>query len=124
MSRLTLCFSMYSPMSMRIIMRSSSNRRLAKAFASSVLPTPVGPRNRKLLPLVRDARPALLLSTAAATAFTAASWPTTRLCSSSRSSRSLSRSVCCSLVTGIPVKMTEDTGAEQHGQMKDAHCSH
>ena len=33
-------------MSMRTIARSSSNRNSASAFASSVLPTPVGPRNR------------------------------------------------------------------------------
>ena len=33
-------------MSMRIIARSSSNRNSASARASSVLPTPVGPRNR------------------------------------------------------------------------------
>lgn len=33
------------------IIFSSSNSRFARAFASSVLPTPVGPRNRKLLPL-------------------------------------------------------------------------
>ena len=36
---------MYSPMSMRTIARSSSNRNSANARASSVLPTPVGPRN-------------------------------------------------------------------------------
>ena len=44
MSRATVCFSMYSLMSMRIIARSSSNRNSARARASSVLPTPVGPR--------------------------------------------------------------------------------
>ena len=37
---------MYSDMSMRTIARSSSNRKSASARASSVLPTPVGPRNR------------------------------------------------------------------------------
>ena len=37
---------MYSDMSMRTIARSSSNRNSASARASSVLPTPVGPRNR------------------------------------------------------------------------------
>src|ERR1051325_8187747 len=35
-------------MSIRIIADSSSNRNSASARASSVLPTPVGPRNRKL----------------------------------------------------------------------------
>ena len=37
---------MYSLMSMRTIAVSSSNRNSASARASSVLPTPVGPRNR------------------------------------------------------------------------------
>src|SRR5660398_319802 len=45
-SRVTECFSEYSDMSIRTIARSSSNRKSASAFASSVLPTPVGPRNR------------------------------------------------------------------------------
>ena len=35
---------MYSDMSMRIMAFSSSNRNSARARASSVLPTPVGPR--------------------------------------------------------------------------------
>ena len=37
---------MYSLMSMRTMRSSSSNRNSARARASSVLPTPVGPRNR------------------------------------------------------------------------------
>src|ERR1700704_2618014 len=37
---------MYSLMSRRTIAFSSSKRNSASAFASSVLPTPVGPRNR------------------------------------------------------------------------------
>ncbi len=44
--RLTECFSMYSLMSRRVIAVSSSNRNSASALVSSVLPTPVGPRNR------------------------------------------------------------------------------
>ena len=36
---------MYSDISIRVIACSSSNRNAAKARASSVLPTPVGPRN-------------------------------------------------------------------------------
>ena len=47
MRRDTLYFSIYSLISMRTILLSSSNRLSASAFASSVLPTPVGPRNRK-----------------------------------------------------------------------------
>src|ERR687898_85589 len=53
MRRLTACFSMYSLMSMRTMARSSSNRKSASDRASSVLPTPVGPRNRNE-PLVED----------------------------------------------------------------------
>src|SRR5271165_6242225 len=45
MSRATECFSMYSDMSIRTIAVSSSNRNEASALVSSVLPTPVGPRN-------------------------------------------------------------------------------
>ena len=41
-----MCFSWYSDMSMRTMARSSSNRKSASVRASSVLPTPVGPRNR------------------------------------------------------------------------------
>ena len=44
----TVCFSWYSDMSMRTIACSSSNRNSASARASSVLPTPVGPRKMKL----------------------------------------------------------------------------
>ena len=36
---------MYSDISILIMLCSSSNKLSAKAFASSVLPTPVGPRN-------------------------------------------------------------------------------
>ena len=43
-----MCFSWYSDMSIRIIACSSSNRNSASARASSVLPTPVGPRKMKL----------------------------------------------------------------------------
>jgi hypothetical protein len=101
--RLVECFSMYSDMSSRTMFFSSSNRSAASAFASSVLPTPVGPRNRNDDPRVRDASPARDRSTASATASTAASWPTTRLCSSSLRWSSFSRSVDCSLDTGMPV---------------------
>ena len=44
----TECFSIYSLMSIRTIWSSESNKSSARAFASSVLPTPVGPRNKKL----------------------------------------------------------------------------
>src|ERR671934_66723 len=41
--RLTLCFSMYSDMSICTRAFSSPNMNLASCLASSVLPTPVGP---------------------------------------------------------------------------------
>src|ERR1700683_1684050 len=63
-------------MSMRTIARSSSKRNSASALASSVFPTPVGPRNRNE-PDGRSgsAMPALDLRTASETACTAAAWP-------------------------------------------------
>src|SRR5699024_12149222 len=42
----TLFRSEYSDMSMRTIARSSSNKKSANDLANSVLPTPVGPKNR------------------------------------------------------------------------------
>ena len=53
----------------------------ASARASSVLPTPVGPRNRNV-PIGRSGslRPARERRSALATASTASSWPTTRWC--------------------------------------------
>ena len=46
-SLLTVCFSIYSDMSIWINESSSPNKNSAKAFAVSVLPTPEGPRNIK-----------------------------------------------------------------------------
>ena len=43
----TLCFSIYSDISTRIIAFSVPNTASANAFDNSVFPTPVGPRNRK-----------------------------------------------------------------------------
>ena len=67
---------MYSDMSMRTIARSSSNRNSASARASSVLPTPVGPRNRNE-PIGRcgSESPARERRIAFATARTGSSWP-------------------------------------------------
>src|SRR4029078_10425958 len=66
-------------MSMRIIACSSSNRNSARARASSVLPTPVGPRKMKL-PSGRFGswRPARARRMALATGGIACSCPTTR----------------------------------------------
>ena len=70
---------MYSDMSIRIMARSSSNKNSATDLANSVLPTPVGPRKRKL-PMGRfgSDRPLRERRMALATARTASSWPTTR----------------------------------------------
>src|SRR3954465_12624797 len=60
---------MYSDMSMRVMALSSANMNSARALVSSVLPTPVGPRNRKL-PIGRlgSFRPARARRTASETA--------------------------------------------------------
>ena len=78
-SLLTECFSEYSPMSIRTTAFSSSKRNDASARASSVLPTPVGPRNMND-PIGRlgSDKPARLRRIALATTVTAASCPTTR----------------------------------------------
>ena len=106
---------MYSLMSMRTMAFSSSNRFSASALASSVLPTPVGPRNRKLPSgLFGSERPARLRRTAEATACTASSCPMTRSCSFSSRWRSLSMSPCIILETGTPVQW-ETTSAISSG---------
>ena len=105
MSRATECFSMYSDMSMRSSADSSSNRYSANALVSSVLPTPVGPRNMNE-PIGRwgSCRPARARRTAVDTALTASACPMTRLpsCCSMRSSFSFSPSSILS--TGTPVQ--------------------
>ena len=73
-------FSMYSLISILTIFCSSSNRFSARVLASSVLPTPVGPRNRKEpIGLVGSLMPALERRIASVTLFTPSSWPTTLL---------------------------------------------
>ena len=96
---------MYSDMSMRTIAVSSSNRNAASALVSSVLPTPVGPRNMNE-PIGRfgSCRPARARRTAVDTAVTASFWPTTRLASSLSIFSSLSRSPSSILSTGTPVQ--------------------
>ncbi|MNP26739.1 hypothetical protein D3C76_1196070 [compost metagenome] len=103
--RETLCFSIYSDISIRIMPSSRSKRDTASDLASSVFPTPVGPRNRNE-PIGRFGSliPALARSTASATKLTASSWPTTRSCSVSSRRRSLSRSPSTSRLTGTPVQ--------------------
>ena len=95
---------MYSLMSMRTMARASSKRNSARARASSVLPTPVGPmkRNEPMGRLGSDS-PARLRRMALATAETASSWPTTRACRASSMRMSFSTSPSSSRLTGTPV---------------------
>ena len=98
----TLCFSIYSDISTRIIALSSPNIASASALDISVFPTPVGPKNRKdPIGLPASFKPTRPRRTARATALTASSCPTTRLWSvfSSFFRRAASSSV--SLLTGI-----------------------
>ena len=95
---------MYSLMSIRVIACSSSNRNAASARASSVLPTPVGPRNRNE-PMGRrgSLSPARARRTASDTAAMASSCPTTRSWSRSSMWTSFASSPSMSRVTGMPV---------------------
>src|SRR5213082_731656 len=95
---------MYSDMSTWIIASSSPNRNSASVRASSVLPTPEGPRKMKL-PVGRFGSliPARARRIDFATATIASSWPTTRLWSSSSILTRRADSASVSLKTGIPV---------------------
>ena len=101
----TLCFSIYSDISTRIIACSLPNTASASALESSVFPTPVGPRNRKEpIGLAGSFKPTLPLFTARATVETASSWPITRFFRTfSRFARRLD-SPSVSLCTGILVQ--------------------
>ncbi len=102
-------------MSMRTIARSSSNRNSASALASSVLPTPVGPRNRNE-PVGRfsSAMPERARRTASDTARTASACPTTRLPSSSSMRSSFAVSPSSMRPAGMPVH-AETTSATSSG---------
>ena len=91
--------------------RSSSNRKSASDRASSVLPTPVGPRNRNE-PMGRwgSDRPARLRRMALATAVTASSWPMTRSCSTSSRRTSLAISPSMRRLTGHAGPLGDDLG--------------
>ena len=95
---------MYSDISTRIMASSEPNMASANALDSSVLPTPVGPKNRKE-PMGRlgSFRPTRPLRMALATAVTASSWPMTRLCSVFSSFNSRSLSFSANFCTGILV---------------------
>ena len=102
--RLTVCFSWYSLISIRVIMLSSSNKYSASAFANSVLPTPVVPKKiNEPIGFLGSCKPARLRRMASATAVIASSWPITRPCRCCSSCSNLSFSLCIILETGIPV---------------------
>ena len=70
----TACFSIYSLISILIICFSESKSDEASDFANSVLPTPVGPKNKKLpIGLFGSLIPARALTTASDTKSTALS---------------------------------------------------
>ena len=96
---------MNSLISIRTIADSSSNITSANALHNSVLPTPVGPRNRNE-PIGRlgSCNPLRLRRTASATACTASSCPITRWCKRSSITNNLARSVSNILVSGTPVQ--------------------
>ncbi len=84
---------------------SSSKSAAASALASSVLPTPVGPRNRKEpIGLSGSLIPAFERMIASVTFVTPSSCPITRLWSSSSRCSVLFRSLSLSFATGIPVQ--------------------
>ena len=73
---LTECFSIYSDISSLVIEEFESNIILAVTLLSSVFPTPVGPKKRKLANgLLGSFRPVLDLLMESATALIALSWP-------------------------------------------------
>src|SRR5450759_1193098 len=92
-------------MSIRMTARSSSNKKSASDLASSVLPTPVGPRNRNE-PVGRSgsATPERARRTASDTARTASACPTRRLPSSSSIRSSLAVSPSSNRPAGMPVQ--------------------
>jgi len=98
----TLCFSIYSDMSTRIMDPSVPKTASASALEISVFPTPVGPKNRKY-PIGRlgSFKPTLPRRTAFATAVTASSCPMTRLWRMDSNFRSLADSYSASRFTGI-----------------------
>ena len=96
---------MYSDISIRTMAFSSSKRFWARDLASSVLPTPVGPKKRKEpMGLVGSLIPALERRIASVTLVTASSCPISLLWISSSRWSTLERSDSFNLVTGIPVQ--------------------
>ena len=101
---LTVCFSIYSDISIWINESSSPNKNSARDFAVSVLPTPDGPKNiNDPDGLFGSFSPDLVLLIAFETAVIASCWPTILLWSSFSISRSLAVSSWVNLCTGMPV---------------------
>src|SRR5438270_862567 len=96
---------MYSDMSTRMSAFSSPNRYSASVRASSVLPTPVGPRKmNEPTGRLASLSPARERRMARDTALTASSWPMIRPCSASSMRASFADSFSSSLLSGIPVQ--------------------
>src|SRR5664279_3186861 len=95
---------MYSDMSIRTSASSSPNRNSASVRASSVLPTPEGPRKmNEPVGRLGSFRPARERLIALEMTSIAGCWPITRLCSSSSMRISFCVSASVSLNTGMPV---------------------
>mmetsp|Transcript_57251 Transcript_57251/g.78062 ORF Transcript_57251/g.78062 Transcript_57251/m.78062 type:complete len:267 (-) Transcript_57251:1287-2087(-) len=106
MSLDTVCFSMYSDMSNRMMLSSWSNMFAARALQISVLPTPVGPRKKRdATGLVMSLSPARDLWMASAIARAALSCPITRSLSRPSRDSSFSFSEDTRFVIGIPVQL-------------------
>ena len=98
----TLCFSIYSDISILMSASSVPNTASVSALESSVLPTPVGPRKRKLpMGLLGLRMPALPRFIAFATASTASCCETMRSCRVLSRKRMRMASFSVSFLTGI-----------------------
>src|SRR6478752_6066328 len=126
--RETACFSMYSDMSIRIIASSSPNRNSASVRASSVLPTPDGPRKmNEPVGRLGSFSPARERRIAFEMTSIAGCWPITRLCSSSSIRISFCVSASVSLNTGMPVHietMSAISSSPIEGRSPDSPDSH
>ena len=102
--RLTLWRSMNSLMSILMSASSEPNMNSASALASSVFPTPVGPRKmNEPIGRLGSLRPARARRTARETVSIASSWPMTRPWRTSSILSRRSDSSCAMRVTGMPV---------------------
>ena len=95
---------MNSLMSILMSVSSEPNMNSASALASSVFPTPVGPRKmNEPIGRLGSLRPARARRTALETISIASCWPMTRLWRASSMWSSRSDSSCAIRVTGMPV---------------------